>query len=205
MRRRSRPVDRLLTHLADPSPEVRGAALETIERLQFDWDRPPRPSARQIDQVFRAIAALLRRDPEPQVRRTAAYVFTFWFQPRAPAALIPALEDTAEQTNIRGQAAEGIGNVLREDLGSPQLRARAIAALRRGLADPSAEVRFWCLYALGSMMATEARAEIEHLAATDEGICPYMWRVCHEAADVLTYWAEGTWPDRDFDPAARPG
>jgi hypothetical protein len=203
MRRRSRAVDRLLAQLGDESPEVRCAAIEGVERAQFGWDRRPRPSARQIDQVFRALTALLRRDPEPRVRHAAAYALTFWFQPRAPAALIAALEDAAEQPNIRGQAAEGIGNVLGAELGSPSLRARAIAELRRGLADPSPEVRFWCIYALGTMKASEARAEIERLAATDEAVCPYMWRVCHEAADVLTYWTEGEWPDRDFDPAAR--
>lgn len=203
MRRRSRKVDRLLVQLGDDDPEVRRVAIETVERLQFDWDRPPRPSARQIDQVFRKLVALLRHDPEPRVRCAVAYAFTFWFQARAPGALIPVLEDTAELPMVRGQAAEGIGNVLGAVPCSPAMRARAIAATRRGLGDPAVEVRFWCLYAIGHLKATEARAEVEHLAATDDACCPYMWRVRHEAEDVLTYWADGTWPHRDFDPAAR--
>jgi len=62
-------------------------------------------------------------------------------------------------------------------------------------------VRFWCLYALGSMKATEARAEIEHLAATDDALAPRLWRVAHEAADVLTYWDSGHWPHRAFERA----
>jgi hypothetical protein len=85
----------------------------------------------------------------------------------------------------------------------PPRWARAIAALGRGLTDPSAEVRFWCVYALGMMKATETRTDIERLAATDDAICPNTWRVCHEAADVITYWTDGKWPDREIDPAAR--
>ncbi len=53
------------------------------------------------------------------------------------------------------------------------------------------------------MKATEARAEIERMAAEDEALCPRMWRVCHEAKDALTFWETGTWPHRGFDPAAR--
>jgi HEAT repeat protein len=208
MRRRSRGVDRLLGQLGDPSPEVRQAAIMVLGRLQLDWDRPPRPAARQIDQVFRALTTLLRRDPAAPVRLEVAYALTFWFEVRAPTALLPVLEDAAEAANIRGQAAEGIGNVLNGGLadspGARSLRARAIPALRQGLADPAVEVRFWCTYALGTMKATEAREELERMATGDEALCPSMWRVCHEARDALTFWETGRWPHRQL-PAARDG
>jgi len=203
LRRRKKHIDRLLVKLQNKDPDIRRATVEALER--WNWMRLPRPSVRQIDQVFRALHAMLLHDGDPGVRHAVAYAFTFWFESRAPAALISVLENMAEPSRLRGQAAEGIGNVLAQDPVPRMLRSRAIGALERGLGDASAEVRFWCVYALGSMNAKETRARIEHLAATDAAVCPYMWRVDHEAADVLTYWTTGIWPDRDFDPAARLG
>jgi HEAT repeat protein len=197
-------VDRLLVDLGSESPDTRWEAIDTLWRLAVRWDRPPRPSARQVEQVFRALTVLLRRDPDSRVRLAAAYAVRCWYEPRSAAALIPVLDDVTEEPSIRGQAAEGIGEVLDAAMrGSPPLRARAIAALGRGLGDRSVEVRFWCVYALGMMKATETRPELERLAATDDAICPNMWRVRDEAADVLTSWAEGKWPRREIDPAVR--
>jgi HEAT repeat protein len=198
MRRRSRTVDRLIADLGSESPDARWAAIDALWRLQLHWDRPPRPAVRQVEQVFRALAGMLRRDPEPRVRRAAAYALTCWFEPRIAPVLLPALDDAAEVSSVRSQAAEGIGNALDAGAGSRALRARAVAALRRGLADPSAEVRFWCVYALGMMKAIEARAEIEQLAATDDAACPDLWRVRDEAADVIAYWTAGKWPHREL-------
>ncbi len=209
MRRRSRAADRHLAALKDPAPEVRRAALESLDRLQLAYDLPPRPSARQLDQVFRAVTARLRSDADLTVRVESAYLLTHWFEPRAPTALLAVLDDTAAPPALRGQAAEGIGNVLDATCSSitrsPSLRARAAASLRRGLADPAPEVRCWCLYALGSTKATEARSEIEHLAATDDALPRHLWRVRHEADDVLAYWASGRWPHRDFERAEGDG
>jgi HEAT repeat protein len=197
MRRRSRRLDRLLASLREADPEARRLALEEISRRQSSWRRGAEPSARQLHQAFGRISTLLRHDPDPTVRYEAAYLLTHWFEGRAAVALLEVLDDATSPAKLRGQAAEGVGMVLDPAFTRPRaLRARAVAALRRGLADDAPDVRFWCVYALGSVKATDARAEIERLAATDTAPCPYMWRVRDEAADVLTFWAEGVWPRR---------
>ena len=47
------------------------------------------------------------------------------------------------------------------------------------------------------LRAYEARSRLEALAASDHARCTNMWRVSDEAADVLTFWRSGAWPERD--------
>ena len=196
MRRRSRKLDQLLAELRNADPEARRRAIEGLTRASFRWVRPPLPSARQIDQIFRALAAALAKDTDPAVRSDAANAIAAWFEPRAAEVLLPVLEDETAPAEMRALAAEGIGNSLDQNRRSA-LHARATKALLRGLASAEAGVRFWCIFALGVMCATEARPELERLAASDDAVYPGMWGVRDEAADALAFWDTGTWPDRE--------
>jgi HEAT repeat protein len=190
---RKKSLDRLLSALESPTPAVRSDALSWFHG--FDW-RNTRPSRKQRDQAFRAVAALLAGDPDQKVRVEAAHVLTFWFEPRATEALLRAAEREGESPLVRGQAIEGIGNTLQ---GSPtgKRRARVIPKLLAWLRDPAVEVRFWSIYAAGVLEVTEARPILEELARTDDAMFENWWRVRDEAADALASWDHGEWPDRD--------
>lgn len=190
---RKKSLDRLLAALASSTPDARSDALSWFHG--FDW-RSTKPSRRQRDQAFRAVAALLSSDPDQKVRFEAAHVLTFWFEPRATEALLLAAERDGESALVRGQAIEGIGNTLQ---GSPtgKRRARMIPKLSGWLRDPAVEVRFWSIYAVGVLHVKEARPILEELARTDDAMFENWWRVRDEATDALASWDLGEWPDRD--------
>lgn len=197
MRRRSKPTDRALALLSDPSPEVRRTSVEAISDTLRTYG-PGSHARRQIDRVFQALSKQVRTDPSEEVRRAIAYVLTFWAEQRAAWSLLPVLQDERESPVVRGQAAEGIGVAVSGRLLSAEQISRITDALAAGLRDPSPEVRFWCLYAVGQARLVSLRGEVERLRDSDENMCPYMWRVCDEASDVLTFFDTGVWPDRDF-------
>lgn len=162
---------------------------------------PPRarPARRQVDQIFGRLTDLMRHDADQDVRVHAAYALSHWWERRAALALLAVVGDARGLAAVRAQAAEGLGKLVAhgEGFGAFGLRARAVAALRRGLHDERPEVRFWSIYALGQLQAAEARAEIERLVE-DDAMCRNMWRVGEEAQDALAYYDTGTWPERDF-------
>lgn len=200
MRRRDRGADRALAHLAssDPAERLRGAdaLVDFAFRITVRVGQPPR---RQVDRAYAALRSALARDPSLEVRVAAAYALSHWHQARAARALLPALENEREAAAVRGQAAEGIGWTLGADRGAPDLRARARRALGAGLESPHVEVRFWCVYAAGHLAAKELAPKLAALAERDDAVCPNMWAVKDEAADVLSYWDAGGWQDRSPD------
>lgn len=157
------------------------------------------PSERQLDQVFAFFSQVARSDEDAQVRRAAAYELTFWGQKRAAKVLLEVFQKANEDPGVRGQAAEGIGANL--EVGDDRiiekspLRDAAIEALRAGLGEQSVEVRFWCIYALGQLFATDARAALQALEG-DEAVGPMTWTVGQEVKDVLAYWDTGVWIER---------
>ncbi len=175
---------------------------ERLEALALLADHPfdgarARPSPRQINQVFERLVALLRSDPVPVVRRDAAYRLARWYEPRAARALAATLANRREDAVLRGQCAEGLGLTLDPGGGRARAtRAFAVTVLLESLTDPAPEVRFWSAYAVGMLRAVEARPLLERMAATDDAVCPHMWRVGEEARDALAYWDGGTWPER---------
>lgn len=196
MRRRNKQVDRALTMVASPSSGARVGGLETIE-MQLRVIGPSRPPTRQIDRAFEAVRACLLRDPDEGVRLAAARALTFWWERRAARVLLGVLEDKSASPALRGQAAEGIGTCLEKHALLPTFAARVEAALSRGLDDASAEVRFWCVFASGQLELRSLRPKLEALRDHDTAPCPQFWRVCDEAADVLTFFDTGDWPERE--------
>lgn len=190
---RKKSLDRILADLTSSSAAVRSDALSRFFALDL---RRTRPSRRQRDQLFRAVCARLAADPDEHVRLEAAHVLTFWFEPRATEALLGAAEREGESALVRAQAIEGIGNTLQATPPGKQ-RQRVIPKLLGWLRDPAHEVRFWSVYAVGVLHATEARSILEELARTDEAMFQSWWRVRDEAEDALASWELGGWPERD--------
>lgn len=182
--------------LAGGEPGVRRDTVYTLGRALEVTGRRRHPR-RQLDRVFHELTARLRGDPDESVREEIAHVLTFWFERRAARVLLGVLVDRGEGARVRAQAAEGVGNVLDRSRLAPPERERIREALADGLRDGAAVVRFWCLYAVGTLQLTELRPEVERLAATDHEAVLHWWRVSEEAADVLTCWDTGRWPDRD--------
>jgi hypothetical protein len=193
---RRKSLDRLLAELALPEPEARRRA---VERLGFYDFRRKRPTRRQRDQALRAVLARLASDPDDDVRFEAAYILSFWDAGSGrnglvARALIAVLADEAQSIRVRARAAEDFSTCIPEREGPTRRRALALCLELLGHPDP--ELRFWCIYALGQMQAREATPRIERIAREDDAMCPYMWGVGEEAADVLTYFATGDWPCR---------
>lgn len=200
MRRRDRRADAALEALLGGDEAARAEAAEALVDFAFKVTvRHGRPPRRQIDHAYAALRAGLTKDPSPDIRFAAAYALSHWHEPRAARALLAALESPREAAAVRGQAAEGIGWTLGADRGSRALRGRAIAALGGGLSDPAVEVRFWCVYASGHLVAKPLAGKLAELAAHDDAVCPGMWAVKDEAADVLAFWEGGGWQDRSPD------
>lgn len=76
----------------------------------------------------------------------AAYTLGWRRDRRAVPCLIRVLSNQQETSNVRGRAAESLG-ILR--------KRKAIAALVEGSTDPSPEVRFWWVFALGHLCGGE--------------------------------------------------
>jgi HEAT repeat protein len=200
MRRRDKRADGALRDLEHADPTVRTAAANVLVDFAFDVTvRTGRPPRRQIDLAYAKLRAALANDASADVRLAAAYALSHWHEARAARALLLALEKRAELPNVRGQAAEGIGWTLGADRGDAALRERAVAALRAGLDDAAAEVRFWCVYAAGHLVAKELRDKLAELAEKDGAVCPGMWAIKDEAADVIAFWDGGGWADRSPD------
>jgi hypothetical protein len=109
--------------------------------------------------------------------------------------LLALLRDLSQPSRSRAEAAETIGYDFQFDRGPN--REPIILALRTALNDPHADVRFWSLYALGTMRAIETRAEVEALLNDDAVWCPGWWTVGDEARNVLAVFDGHPWPKRE--------
>lgn len=124
---------RAITHLLDTLKE---------DKHLLSW-----ASAVALGQIGSSTAVgplleVLRSSASAETRRAAIHALGLLGDRRAASGLVRVLEDLAEPATTRGEAAEALSTC---GLRSP----RALAALTRALADPSAEVRFWSAYALG--------------------------------------------------------
>ena len=97
--------------------------------------------------------------------------------------LLDIVDDSTRPDRIRGQAAEGVGDLL-ELTKQSTLRRTATLRLTKHLADASPEVRFWAAFSLGKLRARSARTALAGLVG-DEATLPGWWSVGKEAADAL--------------------
>ncbi len=146
--------------------------------------------------VQRILLRVVRTHSDDGVRKLAAHKLATMFDRRLLGALIGLLNDASLPSGVRGEAAEGIGSLFVYADRRTAVHRRTWPALVRMLGDPSPEVRFWCCFALGQMRATRAIAALQHLADTDNAICPNWWHVRDEAADAIADIEGRDHPDR---------
>lgn len=189
--------------LVEALPRTKGSVAETALRLVVRFGRAKAVpillpllewgSAWALAELGGARAcagciAVLRSGGAVPLRVAAAYALTFMHDDRAASALIDHLRDSAEDSGVRGQCAEGLAELFECNKKHRLYRKAAKAALD-GLADPSPTVRFWSAFALGKMCHRAAIPALRGLAG-DRADCPSMWRVCDEASDAIA-WIEG--------------
>jgi HEAT repeat protein len=163
-----------------------------------------KPAGRSISMLEskRAVRPLIRlmldiERPSPQ-RQAAAYALAFTWSafgdarlgPLAGEAFLTVLKNRSEESGLRGQAAEGLAYRYGPCAGSKQDRRRsefrqAGEILMDMLGDPSAEVRFWCVFALGSMRYRPALPLLRKLARRDKESFGNWWSVGEEARDAV--------------------
>lgn len=147
----------------------------------------------------RGCVRVLESDAPKSARYAAAYALAFMRDDEAASPLTALVLDQEEDPEVRGQAAEGLDYFGRE--GGPRRRL-AIRTALRGLGDPSPVVRFWCVFALGSMRYTPAIPALKKLARRDQAVCPGWWRVRDEAADAIAVIEGLVPPERARRPRA---
>jgi len=175
--------DRLLVQDTRQDPDVRLAAIWTLERLKDTRAVPTllraltdeHPAVRQAaamslgllddNRAVSPLIAALQTDMDNGVRKAAAYALRWLRDASAVGPLLRTLQNESEDAAVRGEAAESLG-----ELNARQALPFLIAALR----DPSAEVRLWSAFALGTLGDAHALPELERIAATDEAVVPHL-------------------------------
>ena len=138
------------------------------------------------------IISVLNEARNAHNREAAAYALSWVLGRRRnqkPLVVLLATFDKVEESpSVRAQALEGFG--LQRPTKRNRLWGRVEAAILRGLADKSPEVRFWACYAAGTLQVQSALPKLAELADIDSEICPNWWRVSEEAADAIE-WVHG--------------
>jgi HEAT repeat protein len=130
------------------------------------------------------------------VRIDACHALGHRWNGKVEASLFyPILIDTAEDSNLRGHAAEGIGIRVRRRRKS-EIR-KAVEVLLPCLDDRSAEVRFWAVFALAGLDARQALPKLRQLVRHDHANGPFGWSVSEEAKDAIYCLTKGGWPEID--------
>jgi hypothetical protein len=131
------------------------------------------------EDIYASLKAL-RSESEEQ-RAAAIRAIAYCRDGRVVLPLISLLRDRQETPSIRGQAAEQLGIAGKR---------KAIGSLIECSADDSAEVRFWCVFALGHFLSPIHRPPIRVVRALearleDSGMVPGYWVVGLEALAML--------------------
>jgi HEAT repeat protein len=145
------------------------------------WEAAKALSAVRDEGTIRKVEHVLRRNSEEKARAAAAYVLGFAGDSGVAPVLSGILADRDESVAVRAYAAEALGHLLQHE---PVL-AEVRLAIRAGLGDPAAEIRFWSAFAAGVLELHETRGMLERLAGTDHAEVEGWWSVAEEATWAL--------------------
>jgi HEAT repeat protein len=142
---------------------------EANDAAQAIWQEPD-PA------LVRDVIAILQDGDRVYNRVEAAYALRVLSGEATTMALERTLTNRAENPRVRAFAAEGLAD---------SHRSASHDVLLRTLRDPSAQVRFWCAFALGKMHDERALPILQRLASTDKRIVRGWWSVSKEARDAI--------------------
>lgn len=145
------------------------------------WQAAKALSEVRDERTMRKVERLVQSNADDEARAAAAYVLGFAGDPDVAPALARILADRDESVVVRAYVAEALGHLLQHE---PVL-AEVRLAIRGGLTDPAAEIRFWSIFAAGVLELHETRGMLERLADTDHGEVEGWWSVAEEAGWAL--------------------
>lgn len=163
--RRFKPAERkaLLNALNGRSPlTANGAANEILQ------NRDPA--------LLPALLRTLRQGDRLHNRIEAAYALRGYLGTYGTVVLERIVSDRSSNPHLRAFVAETLAH---------RHRPASHGVLLRNLSDRSAEVRFWCAFALGAMREKKALPPLKQLAETDDRIVRGWWAVGKEAKDAI--------------------
>jgi len=124
--------------LADIRGNDRVAKVEAAKKLSTD------------SSTYSDLRRLLRHENREDTRHAIAFALSWQDDLRSWSILVRLLSDRSESPMVRGQAAEGLAYKFhRKRKGSLGFQS-AIRALVAALSDPSPEVRYFSVFALGA-------------------------------------------------------
>jgi HEAT repeat protein len=143
---------------------------------------PPATALSQLParQTRRGLERILASGKSVEARRMAAWALGFLADDHATPALVRALSDRTEDTEVRVYAAEALGH-LQPERGHDE----ALAALLHALTDREPAVRFWAAFALGNLGDDRAIPALQRLAERDSTVVPGWWSIQREALESI--------------------
>jgi HEAT repeat protein len=145
------------------------------------WEAAKALSNASDARTVRTVERVLQSNGDEGPRAAAAYVLGFSGEPDAAHLLARTLADHEEAVLVRAYAAEALGHLLQHETVLVDVRT----AIRAGLRDEAAEVRFWSAFAAGVLGLQESRTYLERLAGTDHEEIDGWWSVAEEARWAL--------------------
>lgn len=147
--------------------------------------------------TYRPLARMAISHPDPEVEYQACYAISWTHDAAAAPILLSIYLHPRISARVKGQAAEGLANTLGWSDRRKQIFKQAASALIAGLANDSAEVRFWTCFALGQMRARQALPHLRAIVQDDSAFCPGWWYVREEASDAIDTIEDRSHPDRE--------
>jgi HEAT repeat protein len=145
------------------------------------WEAAKALSEVRDERTVRRVERVLESNADEEARAAAAYVLGFAGDSDVAPVLARILADRDESVAVRAYVAEALGHLLQHE---PVL-AEVRLAIRGGLSDPAAEVRFWSTFAAGVLELQETRGILERLADMDHENVEGWWSVAEEASWAL--------------------
>jgi hypothetical protein len=152
-----------------------------LERLNGETSIDVYEAAKEIWQkddpdTLRSVIHILHHGKRVMNRTASAYALNLMHGKAAIRALEKSLRNKQEHPRVRGQAAESLAHNHRES---------THRLLRRGLDDPSKNVRFWCAYSLSEMGDEDSLVPLKKLAEKDRRVVQGFWSVSKEARAAI--------------------
>jgi HEAT repeat protein len=134
---------------------------------------------------LKPIIRVLRRGATADHRQAAAYALRGYQGREACLALAEKVADKREDEEVRGCAAESLGEVACMEKKGTRLYEHSGKVLLNALKDPSCVLLFWAAFAISSMGYRKALPELRNLARSDRRLVPGLWYVHEEARDTI--------------------
>ncbi len=169
------------TALTDIRGDDRGRVVEAAKVLSSDPSTTP------------DLVGLLATETRADVRQGVLYALAWHADLGTWELMIRILSDAAEAPNVRGQAAEGLSYMFHKVTADSEKFEAAVSALLVALKDPSPEVRYCAVNALGATRHQPLIPVLERMVEDKTPVPGWLGTVGDEARRALE-WIN--WPSK---------